>query len=798
MAENTYQIPIDAIPLNVVVYRYIDHDFVIVDVNQQVLKTEQLERASLINQKLLDVFPNVKTFGLYAILEQVYQTGQTEVLDKGLYQDNRVEGWRKNTVIKLPNGDVMAIYEDLTAIKQLEQEKDQRQQQLQEAQQIARLGSWTWDMITDDIEWSDEVFRLFGEAPQSFSPTFDRFLSYLDEKDRSALTETIQQSIKNKTPYQFEHTIHHPKTHQLVYLLEAGQVQYDENGQPVKMFGTVQDTTLYKQNLEQLHSLGMIIDNSFSEVFIFDAETYHFTYLNQAALNNIGYSLAEIQQMKPYDIKPLFSRQQFIDQLLAPLTTGKEQVITHETIHRRKDGSEYDVRVRVQLMNLSGRSAFVVMANDITESKKKDQQTQQAKERYQALFDLSPVGILLIDPATQKAFEYNYTAHDQLGYSQQEFANLTIADYEAIELPEEIGGKIAQFNIGEKISFSTQHKTKLGEIRDVMVFVQLVDLGECLALFCVFQDITEIKRNERALETLSLRFKLAAKVASLGVWEWDLNTNELIWDDNMHQLYELESTKTIHAYQQWKKLLSSDELDQMEKQIQRALETGNQLHSQFTVKTAKGTIKHLQVMADFIKDETGQPIKMVGVNWDVTQQKQYEQLLKDYAYIDPLTGVANRRQFDEVLEKEWRRAERNQTSLSLMMIDIDFFKIYNDLCGHQAGDDCLQQVAKAIEVSAARAGELTARYGGEEFVVLLPNSDAENAITVAESIRQAVGSLKLSHPNSSVSEYVTISVGLTTADFIGNASVSATQLLKQADDALYDAKKAGRNQVCQL
>lgn len=95
MAENTYQIPIDAIPLNVVVYRYIGQDFVIVDVNQQTLRTEQLERTSLINKKLLDVFPNVKEFGLYAILEQVYQTGQTQVLDKGLYQDNRVKSWRK-------------------------------------------------------------------------------------------------------------------------------------------------------------------------------------------------------------------------------------------------------------------------------------------------------------------------------------------------------------------------------------------------------------------------------------------------------------------------------------------------------------------------------------------------------------------------------------------------------------------------------------------------------------------------------------------------------------------------------
>jgi len=667
MTHNVYQIPIDAIPLNVAVYRYIDNDFVFVDFNRQAEQTEQIDRSALLHKKLLEVFPGVKEFGLYEVIEEVYRTGETQILDKGLYQDDRLQGWRKNTVIRLPNQDVMTLYEDLTAIKQLEQEKDRRQRLLEEAQQIAHFGSWTWNMLTDEIKWSDEVFQLFGEAPQSFKPTFDRFLSYLKDADQLALKRAINQAIETQAAYQFEHCVQLPSSGRIVWLLESGQAQYDEQGQPIMMFGVVQDITEQKQNLDQLHSLGLIIDNSFNEVYVIDAETFKFTYLNQSALMNLGYSLTEMQTMTPHEINPHLSRQQLIDQILTPLITGEKGFVTHETRHLRKNGTEYDAQVRVQRMQLAGKPNFVVMANDISEAKKKDEETQEAKDRYQTLFDLSPVGILLIDPATQKAFEFNHTAHQQLGYTAKEFAKLRVGDYETIETSEEVASKISQFKLGEKISFATQHKTKKGEIRDVRVFVQLVKLSGRPALFSVFQDITELKQYERALE--------------------------------------------------------------------------------------------------------------------------------EYAYIDPLTQIANRRQFDQTFENEWRRSERNHTPLSLIMIDIDFFKVYNDILGHQAGDTCLQQIAKTIHTSASRAGELTARYGGEEFVVLLPNNDIASAEKMAETIRHNIAALKLPHPDSDISNYVTISAGYSVVDFVNKTIDSRSQLLKQADDALYKAKKAGRNRA---
>jgi diguanylate cyclase (GGDEF)-like protein len=170
--------------------------------------------------------------------------------------------------------------------------------------------------------------------------------------------------------------------------------------------------------------------------------------------------------------------------------------------------------------------------------------------------------------------------------------------------------------------------------------------------------------------------------------------------------------------------------------------------------------------------------------------------LQELVHVDGLTGVANRRAFDARLTEEWRRCQRLRAPLTILLIDIDHFKKFNDSMGHLAGDDVLKRAALAIAGALYRPGDLVARYGGEEFAVILPGSDVEGAITVAERIRQAVAGLKIPHPASTTAPHLTISVGGTTAKPGLTRCVSdATQLVDLADRALYRAKLGGRNQV---
>jgi diguanylate cyclase (GGDEF)-like protein len=160
---------------------------------------------------------------------------------------------------------------------------------------------------------------------------------------------------------------------------------------------------------------------------------------------------------------------------------------------------------------------------------------------------------------------------------------------------------------------------------------------------------------------------------------------------------------------------------------------------------------------------------------------------------DALTGIANRRYFDEHITREWRRARRNASSIALMMCDVDHFKLFNDTYGHQAGDDCLRRVAGAIATSLERGSDLAARYGGEEFVVVLCETAIGGALIVAEKIRHAIHALNIPHAASSLGR-VTLSIGLAAA--VPELDDASDNLIAMADKALYDAKHNGRDRVC--
>ena len=175
------------------------------------------------------------------------------------------------------------------------------------------------------------------------------------------------------------------------------------------------------------------------------------------------------------------------------------------------------------------------------------------------------------------------------------------------------------------------------------------------------------------------------------------------------------------------------------------------------------------------------------------QLKRKTDLLDRLASIDGLTEISNRRSFDITLEKELRRIARSGAFLSLILSDIDFFKKYNDYYGHAQGDTCLRRVAKAVANCASRVADFPARYGGEEFAVILPGTDMDGAITLAEKIRTTVAELNISHAASTIADHVTLSLGVATVS--GNRDISPVDLIMAADEFLYQAKKNGRNTV---
>ncbi|MBU0483829.1 MAG: diguanylate cyclase [Proteobacteria bacterium] len=174
--------------------------------------------------------------------------------------------------------------------------------------------------------------------------------------------------------------------------------------------------------------------------------------------------------------------------------------------------------------------------------------------------------------------------------------------------------------------------------------------------------------------------------------------------------------------------------------------------------------------------------------------KQANENLQRLSYLDGLTGIGNRRYFDELYDKEWRQARRASVNISLLMIDIDYFKAFNDLYGHQSGDDCLRDVAQSISDSLRRPVDFVARYGGEEFAVILPQTDIMGAEVVAANIIKDISVLAITHGGSMVNNLVTVSIGA--ASIVPHRDEDSSRLLvRLADEALYKAKNDGRNRI---
>jgi diguanylate cyclase (GGDEF)-like protein/PAS domain S-box-containing protein len=229
-------------------------------------------------------------------------------------------------------------------------------------------------------------------------------------------------------------------------------------------------------------------------------------------------------------------------------------------------------------------------------------------------------------------------------------------------------------------------------------------------------------------------------------------------------------------------------------------ETPGGEHTTITIRmrTKAGPYAWMEINGRLVRNPaTGEPVEVVLVMRNVTDRKLREDWLLSQALTDGLTGLANRRAFDSALEKEWKRTLRSGTQMSLLLLDVDLFKQFNDLYGHQFGDDCLRAIATAVTDTIRRDIDLVARYGGEEIAAILATTDAEGAILVAEKVRQAVAALNIPHAgNPEAGGVITVSVGVATAlARHGGTMKMPESLLLAADHALYKAKHQGRNRV---
>lgn len=326
--------------------------------------------------------------------------------------------------------------------------------------------------------------------------------------------------------------------------------------------------------------------------------------------------------------------------------------------------------------------------------------------------------------------------------------------------------------------------------------------GEPIALFGATQDVTEFKRAEWMLRE---RFRVMAENIPEVFWVSTpgntamLYVNpayERIWGRSRESLYE-DPRSFLQA-------IHPNDRDRIA--ASRAGRGEGEWEVEYRIVGPDGAVRWIHDRGFPLRDERNQWNLIVGIASDITELKQTETALEEalddlrkanrrleaLSYVDPLTGIANRRSMQRFIDREWPRVRRHGGAFSMIMVDIDFFKLYNDRYGHARGDECLREVAKELAEHVRRPSDITVRLGGEEFGVFLPETGSAGALKLAEEIRQAVADLHIPHAHSAAAPFVTVSLGVATVDTV---SANPAALQRLADRALYEAKGAGRNRV---
>ncbi|MBZ0094324.1 MAG: PAS domain S-box protein [Sulfuricella sp.] len=388
----------------------------------------------------------------------------------------------------------------------LEREVAQRTASLTNAQRIAHLGNWEWDIVNNTLDWSDEIYRIFGLTPQQFGATYDAFLSAVHPEDRPLVDTKVREAVELGSPYSIDHRILLPDG-SVRYVHEEAEVFLAKDGRPLRMLGTVQDITQDKATTEALRKMNVelnlfrtLLDNSSDAIEVIDPITLRFLDMNETTCRDLGYSREELLSMSIFDIDPSLSQdsKKMIEEQMQ-----KSGTACFEGIHRRKDGSTFAVEVSMGSVNLDKPYGLCVV-RDITERKRASQAIEESERKFRAILDAAVDGILLADVQDHKFINGNRAICDMLGYQPEELYRLGVEDIHPAEALPEVFRQFERQLKGEiRVARNLPVKRKDGSVFLADVSSSPTVLAGRPVLVGLFHDVTERKQAEDKIRQLN-------------------------------------------------------------------------------------------------------------------------------------------------------------------------------------------------------------------------------------------------------------------------------------------------------
>ena len=446
---------------------------------------------------------------------------------------------------------------------------------------------------------------------------------------------------------------------------------------------------------------------------------------------------------------------------------------------------------------------FIMMVNQQLNAENKKE-----SEKFQLVFNTSPDAAVITRLSDGRFIDVNKGFSLISGYTREEVigrSTIEIDIWPNIEDRNCFLSEVKDKGFCENKEFVFQRK-------DGSHFFGIISARSLLVhdqphILSVVRDITEQKKAADALHESEETYRSILKASPDDITITDLQGRILMVSQAAKKMFGYDMDFEDFGNMNYTDFIVPEDLERAIASIRRMI-TGRYVKTgEYRGVRKDGSIFDIEVNSGLVRGKDGQPTKMIIIVRDISARKQAEQKIKELvqqleieknaaqlnSITDSLTGLANRRYFDDSIRNEFFRLKRSGAPLSIIMLDVDHFKKFNDTYGHVAGDDCLRRIGSVLKAIVKRPSDVLARYGGEEFVVILPETEGHGASALAEKIRKTVEYLAIPHSASDASEYVTISLGVITARITGQDSPD--QIVALADQALYEAKQKGRNQV---